>query len=65
MGCLEHEIYSQIDILLNKDLELLAPEERTVKRWLELLGEDEEFNDAKIILLQLQDSLEELEKARE
>lgn len=56
----QEEIQIQIDILLNRDLELLDPEERTVERWLQLLGDDAEFNQSKSKLIELQNSLKDI-----
>ena len=53
-------ILEQMKIVIDKDLEVLAPEERTLERWFSLLENEDEFAHSKYKLLRLKNLLEEL-----
>lgn len=54
-------IIEQINIVLDQDLEVLSPEERTLERWFSLLGNEDYFASSKYKLLRLKDMLDDLE----
>ena len=58
----EHScVLSQINAILNRDLELLNEQERTIDRWFDLLGKNIELKDTALELSSLEKKLETLE----
>ena len=57
-GCITEEVSN--NRYIEDESELLDPEERTVERWLQLLGDDAEFNQSKSKLIELQNSLKDI-----
>ena len=54
-------ILEQMRRILDKDLELITPEERTLERWFSLLENEDYFANPKYKLLRLKDLQEELD----
>lgn len=51
------ELNSEIEKILNKDLEVLDKEERSIGRWFGLLGKDKDYSKTAIRLDELQSEL--------
>lgn len=61
MDSLKRKIQIQIDALLDRDLELLDPVERTIERWFQLLGDDDDFKHSKSKLIELKNILDDID----
>ena len=54
--------FRQIHSILDTELDILSKEERTIGRWLSLLGKDPMYTDSRLKLGQLEDLLIDAEK---
>lgn len=61
METFEQEVHNQIEIVLNRDLELLDPEERIIERWFQLLGDYQEYKNTKPKFIELNNLLEDID----
>lgn len=58
----KQDLENKLKFILNKDLEILAEEERNIERWFELLGNVDELSETKKVLNYIKKQLLSVDK---